>query len=469
MRERIRQRLSLRRAHTGASVGLVLLLFITLLAACGGQPAPGGTAATSAPASGVTDATSAPASGATSAPQTGGGTPTTIRWMIWADNIANDKNLQDEINLFNSSQSEVKVELIGAPWAEYTPKLQAMIAANTPPDVVAIQNEADFVSKGFVLPLDDLIASDPIDVNRFVPGAITPAYDGKIYGFRHDTAYWLLFYNKDLFDAAGVAYPPASGWTIDQFMEAACKLSKPDQGQWGMHNLHWVTGILAQQQGLPYLSMVNGVPQYQINDPKTMAFYQKIGDFINKQNCQPTADQNSSLGGADPFIAGKAAMKFDGNWAFGSMKQNAQFNYDVAPLPGLKQPNVGMKIGIVPTSPNQAAAWKFLKWLTYEPEATRFRTERGLGQPALNDEQSVQTFISGPSSPASLGDVFKVLSDPANSFAVLDVPGASEANNIINPASDEVMNGLSPATDVLPPAVEQANQVLSETWEKATK
>lgn len=459
MRERIRQRMSLRHARTGASVSLVLLWLLALLAACGSQPAtPSGTSGTSA-----ADA------GATSAPAADAGTPTTIRWMIWADNIANDKNLQDEIALYNASQSEVKVELIGAPWAEYTPKLQAMIAANTPPDVVAIQNEADFVSKGFVLPLDDLIASDPIAVERFVPGAITPAYDGKIYGFRHDTAYWLLYYNKDLFDAAGLAYPPASGWTIDQFMEAACKLSKPDQGQWGMHNLHWVTNILAQQQGLPYLSMVNGVPQYQIDDPQTMAFYQKVGDFINKTNCQPTADQNSSLGGADPFIAGKAAMKFDGNWAFGSMKQNAQFAYGVAPLPGLKQPNVGMKIGIVPTSPNQAAAWKFLKWLTYEPEATRFRTERGMGQPALNDEQSIQSFINGPSSPAGLAEVFKVLNDPANSFTVLDVPGASEATNIITPASDEVMNGLSSAVDVLPAAAQQANQVLSESWEKATK
>jgi multiple sugar transport system substrate-binding protein len=482
MRERTRQRLSLRRAHSSALASLLLIAVLIILAACSSQtPAPGGNAptgaaptagasdATSAPTAGTTDATSAPATGATAAPSTGGGAPTTIRWMIWGDDIANDKNMQDEIALYNSTHPDVKVELIAAPWAEFTSKLQAMIAADTPPDVVSIQSEADFVSKGFVRPIDDLIARDKIDLNRFVPGATTPAYDGKVYGFRHDTAYWLLYYNKDLFDKAGVAYPPATGWTLDEFMDAACKLSKPNEGIWGMRNLHWLTGILAQQQGLPYLSMVDGVPQYQINDPKTLAFYQKIGDFINKQNCQPTPDQNTSLGGADTFVTGKTAMGFDGNWAFGNMQKNAQFKYGVAPLPGLKQPNSGMKIGIVPTSKNQDAAWAFIKWLTYEPEATRYRTERGMGQPALNDEQSVKMFLSGPTAPPGLPDVYKVSSDPANSFSMLDVPGASEANNIITPASDEVMNGLSPAADVLPAAVTQANQVLAEQWKKANK
>jgi len=444
----------------------LVLLVAMLLVACGSNQAT--TPATSDSATNPTTGAAAPPSEQTSGDgQAASGTPTTIRWMIWADDIANDQNMQDEIKLFNDSQSEVKVELIGVPWGDYTAKLQAMIAANTPPDVVAIQSEADFVSKGFVRPIDDLIASDKIDASRFVPGALEPAYDGKVYGFRHDTAYWLLYYNKDMFDAAGLAYPPASGWTLDEFMDTACKLSKADEGIWGMHNLHWLMGVLAQQQGLPYLSMVDGVPQYQLNDPETLAFYQKVGDFINKQNCQPTTDQNSSLGGADPFIAGRAAMKFDGNWAFGGMQKNATFKYGVAPVPGVKQPNAGMKIGIVPSSPNQEAAWTFLKWLTYEPEATRYRTERGMGQPALNDEQAIETFLNGPTAPEGLTDVYEAVSNPENSFTMLDVPGSAEANSIITPASDEVMNGLAQATDVIPAAVEQANAVLAEEWQRA--
>ena len=447
--------------------GVCTILLLTLLAACGSPAPTTDTAASAAPAS-AASATASPAASTGSA-NTSSGSATTINWIIWADDIANDKNLNAEVKMFNDSHSDVQVKLIGVTWNDYTPKIQAMTAAGTPPDVISIQNEADFVSKGFMLPLEDLIKQDNLDTNSFFPGALTPAYDGKIYGLRHDNAYWMLYYNKDLFDAAGVAYPPAEGYTLDQFMETACKLSKADQGQWGMHNLNWLTGILAQQQGLPYLELVDGVPQYRLDDPQTLAFYQKVADFINKQNCQPTTDQSTSLGGADPFLAGKAAMSFNGNWGFGNVKENAKFNWDVAPIPGLKQPNVGMKIGIAKSSQNQAAAWTFLKWLTAEPEATRFRSEHGMGQPALNDKQAVDTFLNGPVSPKGLPAVFEVLSKPENTLTVLDVPGISEANNVINPVSDEVMNGQSQAADVLPAAVPQANEILAENWQKANE
>jgi multiple sugar transport system substrate-binding protein len=126
-----------------------------------------------------------------------------------------------------------------------------------------------------------------------------------------------------------------------------------------------------------------------------------------------------------------------------------------------------MKIGIGKTSKNQEAAWKFLKWLTYEPEATRFRAEVGIGMPAINDEQAINSFLNGESAPESLPAVYEVLTSPENTMTMLDVPGLSEANNILTPASDEVMNGLSQATDVIPPAVQQANEVLAEEWQKA--
>jgi len=440
---------------------VMLVITLLLLSACGG---------TSTTTTQPTAAGNGQAPGATTAAEPAGnaqaGAPVTIKWMIWSDDIGNEKNLQNEIKMYNDSQQEIKVELIGAPWNDFTPKLQTMLASNTLPDVISIQSEADYVSKGLMLPLEDLIKKDNLDMNRFVPGAIQPAYDGKIYGLRHDAAAWLLFYNKDMFEQAGMPTPPATGWTIDQFMDAACKLSKPEQTQWGMHNLNWVMEFLIRGQGMPYLEMVGEAPKYQIDDPKTLAFYQKVGDFINKQNCQPNADQNQSLGGSDPFLAGRAAMSLNGNWAFGNVKENAKFNWDVAPIPGLKQTNFGMKIGIGKTSKNQEAAWKFLKWLTYEPEATRYRSEKGMGMPAINDQQAIDTFLKGASAPPSLPEVYKVLSNKENTLPVVEFPGMSEANNIITPATDEVMNGLAPATQAIPPAVSKANDVLAKEWQK---
>ncbi|WP_043097276.1 ABC transporter substrate-binding protein [Kallotenue papyrolyticum] len=455
------------------SRALTLLAGLILLVACGSPAVPSSpiTSSPNATSQETTTAGQAASANPSSSATTGSSTApqdnvTTVRWLMYYDNVANDRNWQDEIKLFNDTHPHLKLEVIPTTWNDYVPKLQAMIAANTPPDVVALQNEAEFVAKGFVIPLDDLLQHDQIDRARFVPGALEAAYDGKIYGIRHDTAYWMLFYNKDLFDVAGEPYPPPHGYTLDQFMEVACRLSQPAQGHWGMHNLNWLTGILAQQQGLPYLELVDGVPRYRLDDPATLSFYQRVADFINVRNCQPTTDQSASFGNADPFIAGKAAMSFNGNWGFGGIKDQATFAWDVAPLPGLKQPNVGMKIGIVASSPNRAAAWEFVKWLTYEPEATRFRAERGMGQPAIVDPQAQQLFLEGPAAPPGLQAVMQVLNKPDNSFTLLDVPGLAEANNFINPAVDEVMNGLSQAREALPPAVQQANHVLVREWQR---
>ena len=209
--------LSLRRVRRWTLFAFVLVLMLALLSACG---------AVSAPAAPGAAADADSASSAASAE------PTKITYMIWADDIANDKNLNAEIQLFNDSHPDVQVELIGVGWNDYTAKLQTLTAAGTPPDVIAIQNEGDFVSKGFLLPLEDLMSEEGFDPNRFLPGANDPAFDGKIYGLRHDTAFWLLFYNKDYFDQAGVAYPPATGYTIDEFMQTACQLSNGEEMQW---------------------------------------------------------------------------------------------------------------------------------------------------------------------------------------------------------------------------------------------
>jgi multiple sugar transport system substrate-binding protein len=445
--------------------GIALLAILALLTACAGTPTPTAAPPPTEPA--ATTAPETPPTEVLQATEATSGEPTTVTWLMFHPDVANDKNWQDEIALFNETHEDLKLEIIGVGWNDFAPKLQSMIAAGTPPDVVAIQNEGAFVSKGFVVPLDDLIARD-IDLDRFVNGGAEPAYDGKVYGFRHDTSYWMLYYNKDMFDAAGIDYPPAEGWTIEEFMDVACQLSRPEEGIWGMHNINWLTGFLVQQQGLPFLEMVDGVPQYRIDAPETMAFYQQLADFINVSKCQPSADDTASLGGADPFIAGKTAMQFNGNWAFGGMKDNAAFNYGVAPLPGLKQPNVGMKIGIVSSSKNQEAAWEFVKWLTYEPEAVRFRTERGMGQPAIADEQATDIYLSGPTTPDGAAEVLEVFADPSNGFTELDVPGKAEAQNIINPVVDEVINGTAQAVDVIPAAVEQANAAMAEVFKKET-
>ncbi|NOK61840.1 MAG: sugar ABC transporter substrate-binding protein [Chloroflexi bacterium AL-W] len=426
---------------------LVIVVLLSLLSACSNSSA-------STPADGTTSDSGSPQQ-----------EPVEIQWLVWSDDVSQEGNLIEEIELFNTSQSDVIVELVAAPYGEFNAKLQAMIASNTAPDVISIQNESDAVAKGWLLSLDELMARDNLDVERFVPGAHTPAYDGKYYGFRHDMAYWVLFYNKDAFDQAGVPYPPEEGWSMDEFMEIACQFSNPAEQTWGVYNWHWLNPYIIQSMGLPYLETGSEGPQYMLDNPEVIEVYQMIGDFINERNCQPNADQSQSLVG-DPFTAGQTVMAFNGNWAFGKVQEDAQFAWDVAPVPGGKNGVFGMKIGIAQNSDAPDAAWTFLKWLTYEPEATRYRAERGMGQPAINDDEAWEIYLNGPTTPAGLQSVIDIMSDAANTIPEPDAPGKTQADGVLSPAIDEVWNGTGTAQEVMPSAVEKANEILSEEWAK---
>ena len=51
--------------------------------------------------------------------------------------------------------------------------------------------------------------------------------------------------------------------------------------------------LMREKAAPEMLEMVNGVPQYRLDDPKTLAWYQRVADFINKDNCQPNADRSA--------------------------------------------------------------------------------------------------------------------------------------------------------------------------------
>ena len=93
----------------------------------------------------------------------------------------------------------------------YTLKLYALYAANTPPDVFGFgQNYMGFWARGMLADLTPLISRDKYDLNQFLPGLPDRfKVKGKQYGLPQLTTFGtLIFYNKALFDQAGVKYPP---------------------------------------------------------------------------------------------------------------------------------------------------------------------------------------------------------------------------------------------------------------------
>ena len=138
-----------------------------------------------------------------------------------------------------TQKTGIKAEVETAEWSVYWDKINTLYAAGTPPEVFAMDAPLfmDWYSRGALLPLEPFLAKDPKFLDGIYPQTLA-AYktDKGYFGLPRDFQTIVLFYNKDMFDAAGMKYPDES-WTYDDFRAAAKKLTRrgPDGKplQWG--------------------------------------------------------------------------------------------------------------------------------------------------------------------------------------------------------------------------------------------
>src|SRR4051812_17353265 len=196
--------------------------------------APAGATATTAMSSDTT-ATTGSSSGTAATPDASvAGDITYFTFSAAPDHV---KDLDAMIAAFNKQYPNVHVKVETAPYDSYFTTLQTRIAGGQAPDVFELnfENFVSYASKGTLMDLSPMISADKsFDPSVFYPRAYEAfQLDGKQYGLSESFSDVVLFYNKDLFDKAGVAYPTAS-WTWDDAMQAAQKLTDPAQGQWGL-------------------------------------------------------------------------------------------------------------------------------------------------------------------------------------------------------------------------------------------
>ena len=229
---------------------------------------------------------------------------------------------------FIKANPDIKVKQIRVPGDDYNTKLNQMIVGGTAPDVMLTQ-EADYVrfaKNGVTMKLDDKLKDLGIDKSDFQPAVtdITNQVDGY-YGFPQGFATEIMYYNKDMFDAAGVAYP-TDDWTWDDYTAAAEKLTKADGSQYGSDSPTF-NGVWYSLIGAAGDKVVdNGKLSFGNGLKKTLEFQKNLVD--NKWQPQPASGSKVS----DMFAAGKAAMTLGGTWLVSTYK-DVDFKWDIATIP----------------------------------------------------------------------------------------------------------------------------------------
>lgn len=296
---------------------LMMLVMITLIAAgCGGgNSANGGDAGSSASGS--------------DAPK--GGKQDLLFWTPFSG--ADGEFMKKMVEKYNSSQDAYKINFVIQPNGEYYKMLDVALSSNKDrPDfmIMHVDQIPTYVNKDVLQPVEELAAAAGIDKASYVEAPVEYAtIDGKWYGIPLDIHPLVMYYNKDLFEKAGITAPPTNRQEFEQAVE---KLTDKAAGVYG----YVVPTLWPQQFIFPTLVWQNGGDLWNgtdvaYNSPEAVEMIQWMRGLVDKGISPGNVQQD---GENTLFLQGKNAIQFNGPWMKGQFDQ-AGINYGLAPVPQL--------------------------------------------------------------------------------------------------------------------------------------
>jgi multiple sugar transport system substrate-binding protein len=287
--------------------------------------------------------------------------PGKLTMWVWDQNWA--KVIGDSIETWKAEYCPgAEVDIVQQPWDQYWDALKTSIAGGDMPDVFSM-NQTYFyfyADNGAVLDLQPYWDEYGVDTTLWGTGLVDPyrwGDAGDLYAAPMEWVTIAVYYNKDMFDAAGLAYPTAD-WTWDDFAAAAAALTNPDADVYG-------AAVYSEYQtGYPnWIAATGETPVIDaartdctLDNPGSLEALNYLKDLYDK-GYMPSI---STMGGAsadDSFTfwaSGKVAMITGGSWKLPEAFSGVTFNWDVVKLP--KNPTTGRSRSILHASSYAASS-----------------------------------------------------------------------------------------------------------------
>ncbi|GAA6526991.1 sugar ABC transporter substrate-binding protein [Intrasporangium sp. DVR] len=321
-----------------------------------------------------------------------GGGPATISYGIWDKNQA--PAMQKIIDEFRTANPDITVKLQVTPYKQYWTTLQTAATGGGAPDVFWMNgpNIKLYAGNGQLLPLDGTIKDGGLNLADY-PASLVDLYtwDGKTYGIPKDFDTIGVWYNKSLFDAAGVEHP-TDDWTWADFQATARKLTDPAKGIYG------AAAPVENQAG--YYDTIHSAGGEIISADGAASGYGspealqgiEFWTSLVKDGASPTVQQMTDTSPYDMFKAGKIAMLWNGSWAAGEYHGIAELKdtVDVVRIPAGPKGSISVIHGlgnvVYAKTKHPEAAQKFLSFLGTR-RAAEIQAETGAVIPAFNGTQ----------------------------------------------------------------------------------
>ena len=316
---------------------------------------------------------------------------THLKWAMW------DKDLtvyyKALVEAYEKAHPDVTVELVDLGSSDYSTVLTTQLTGNGADfDVVSIKDVPGYmalVNKGVLEPLDPYIEKDGVDLSGYKGLTDQVKVDGKMYELPFKSDFWVVYYNKDVFDNAGVEYP-TNDMTLEQYDEIAKKLTNTEPGQevYGSHYHVWRSTV-------QMFGMIDG--EHTILDGNydyLKPYYDIILDEQENGVCQDYATlKTSNLHYSGAFSQGNVGMMNMGTWFISTLIDKVKSgeytdcaNWGIVKYPhpeGVEAGSTAAQITSlsIPTSaPNKEAAWDFMKFVCGEEGAAVLAKECKIGR-----------------------------------------------------------------------------------------
>jgi multiple sugar transport system substrate-binding protein len=447
---------SLRRVWSIAT----LLTLVGLLAACGG----GSTSNVSG------GGLKGPQNRLISCPGSSNGTKAaetgniTLNVSGWSSSPAEDTLVKAGLFAFHQKYPNITANWSPIP-DQYQTKMRANVASGNVADVFYVSPDMaqEYIKAGKLLSLSPYLQRDNIQPSNYYSALQTPfdCADGSVYSIPKDWNSLGLFYNKDMFAAAGLGDP--TGWSWTDFTNAAQKLTKV--GKTPATSVYGVA-LPADTSRFGAFLFANG-GQMLSADGKTASFNNAAGvaaaQFYTSFETGKTGVMPSDIGAGwdgEAFGKGGVAMTFEGGWMIPYMSSTfPSIKYGIAPLPTAP---TGQRSNLVYTNgwgaysgtAHPDAAWKLIQFLTGIDYQTQVLHD-GFALPTISSLSNDSYFTDNPG--------VKVLED-GNQGAHADFYGAadSKVHSEVANALQAIMQGKAAPQAALDTAASNVNTFIQQ-------